>query len=201
MRVIGLTGSIGMGKSTTAAMLRRLGLPVHDADAVVHRLTAPGGPALAAIARRFPGVVGEDGRLDRAALGARVFGDRVALKDLEAILHPLVRAAERRFLQCARRMRKRAVVLDIPLLYETGGDARCDAVWVASAAPIIQAQRVLRRPGMTRDRLRAIRARQTPDAVKRRRADAVIPTGLGRRTAWNAAVRALHKLLREPRDA
>ncbi len=200
MRVIGLTGSIGMGKSTTAAMLRRLGLPVHDADAVVHGLTAPGGPALAAIAARFPGVVA-DGVLDRAALGARVFGDRAALKDLEVILHPLVRAAERRFLQRARRMRKPAVVLDIPLLYETGGDARCDAVWVASAGPTIQAQRVLRRPGMTRDRLKAIRARQTADAVKRRRADAVIPTGLGRRAAWNAVVRTLHKLLREPRDA
>lgn len=200
MRVIGLTGSIGMGKSTTAAMLRRLGLPVHDADAVVHGLTAPGGSALAPIAARFPGVVA-DGVLDRAALGARVFGDRAALKDLEAILHPLVRAAERRFLQRARRMRKPAVVLDIPLLYETGGDKRCDAVWVASAGPTIQAQRVLRRPGMTRDRLKAIRARQTADAVKRRRADAVIPTGLGRRAAWNAVVRTLHKLLREPRDA
>lgn len=200
MRVIGLTGSIGMGKSTTAAMLRRLGLPVHDADAVVHRLTAPGGLALGPIAARFPGVVA-DGALDRAALGARVFGDRAALKDLEAILHPLVRAAERRFLQRARRMRKRAVVLDIPLLYETGGEARCDTVWVASAGPTIQAQRVLRRSGMTRDRLKAIRARQTADAVKRRRADAVIPTGLGRRAAWNAVVRTLHKLLREPRDA
>lgn len=201
MRVIGLTGSIGMGKSTTAAMLRRLGLPVHDADAVVHCLTAPGGLALAAIAARFPGVVDAEGRLDRAALGARVFGDRAALKDLEAILHPLVRAAERAFLQRARRMRRRAVVLDIPLLYETGGESRCDAVWVASAGPTIQAQRVLRRPGMTRDRLKAIRARQTADAVKRRRADAVIPTGLGRRSAWNAVVRSLHQLLREPRDA
>lgn len=194
MRVIGLTGSIGMGKSTTARMLRRLGVPLHDADAVVHRLTAPGGRAVAAIAARFPGVVDETGAVDRKRLGARVFGDAAALKDLEAILHPLVRDAERRFLQRARRDRKAVVAIDIPLLFETRGENRCDAVWVASAPPAIQSQRVLRRPGMSRARLDAIRARQTPDALKRKRADLVIPTGLGRRFAWNRVVRGLARL-------
>jgi dephospho-CoA kinase len=194
MRVIGLTGSIGMGKSTTARMLRRLGVPLHDADAAVHRLTAPGGPAVAAIGARFPGVVDETGAVDRKRLGACVFGDTAALKDLEAILHPLVRDAERRFLQRARRARKAVVAIDIPLLFETGGENRCDAVWVASAPPTIQSQRVLRRPGMSRVRLEAIRARQIPDAVKRKRADLVIPTGLGMRFAWNRVVRGLARL-------
>lgn len=194
MRVIGLTGSIGMGKSTTARMLRRLGVPLHDADAAVHRLTGPGGRAVAAIGARFPGVVGANGAVDRKLLGARVFGDPAALGDLEAILHPLVRDEERKFMQRNRRARKSVVAIDIPLLYETGGETRCDAVWVASASPSIQAQRVLRRPGMTPARLAAIRARQVPDAVKRKRADVVIPTGLGRRFAWNAVVRGLARL-------
>lgn len=194
MRVIGLTGSIGMGKSTTAQMLRRLGVPLHDADAAVHRLTAPGGRAVAAIAARFPGVVDASGAVDRKRLGTRVFGDAAALKDLEAILHPLVRDAERRFLQRARRARRPVVAIDIPLLFETKGEGRCDAVWVASAPRTIQSQRVLRRPGMTRARLDAIRARQIPDAAKRKRADVVIPTGLGRRFAWNRVVRGLARL-------
>jgi len=194
MRVIGLTGSIGMGKSTTAQMLRRLGVPVHDADATVHRLTGPGGRAVPAIAARFPGVVDANGAVDRKRLGARVFGDAAALKDLEGILHPLVRDEERRFRQRNRRLGKRVVVVDIPLLFETGGEKRCDAVWVASAPAAIQAQRVLRRPGMTRDRLAAIRVRQTPDAAKRKRADMVIPTGLGRRVARDAVIRGLARL-------
>lgn len=194
MQVIGLTGSIGMGKSTTARMLRRLGVPLHDADAAVHRLTAPGGRAVAAISARFPGVVDAAGGIDRTRLGARVFGDAAALKDLEAILHPLVRDAERRFLQRARRARMPVVAIDIPLLFETRGENRCDAVWVASAPPTIQSQRVLRRPGMSPERFEAIRARQTPDAIKRKRADLVIPTGLGLRFAWNRVVRGLARL-------
>lgn len=193
MRVIGLTGSIAMGKSTTAAMLRRLGIPVHDADAAVHRLTAPKGRAVAAIAARFPGVVDETGAVDRRLLGPRVFKDPKELKALEAILHPLVKDEEKRFMQRQYREKRRLVVLDIPLLFETRGQGRCDAVWVVSAPRLLQTQRVLRRPGMTGDRLAAVRARQIPDAEKRRRADLVIPTGLGRRPAWNAVIRGLKK--------
>jgi len=179
MIVLGLTGSVGMGKSTAAAMLRRLGVPVHDADRVVHRLMAKGGAAVPAIARAFPGAV-RDGAVDRAALGRIVFADAAALKSLEDILHPMVRAAERRFLAAAARRRVPLVVLDVPLLYETGGDARCDAVAVVSAPPLIQRQRVLARPGMTAARLDAILRQQMPDREKRRRADFVVPSGLGR---------------------
>lgn len=191
MRVIGLTGSIAMGKSTTAAMLRRLGIPVHDADAAVHRLTAAGGRAVAAIAARFPGVLDAKGAVDRRVLGPRVFENPSELKALERILHPLVKEEEARFMQRQRRARRSLVVLDIPLLFETRGEGRCDEVWVVSAPRIIQTQRVLRRPGMNRDRLSAIRARQIADALKRRRADRVISTGLGRRFAWDAVVRNL----------
>jgi len=197
MRVIGLTGSIAMGKSTTAAMLRRLGIPVHDADAAVHRLTGPKGRAVAAIAARFPGVVDETGAVDRRLLGPRVFKDKKELKALEAILHPLVKDEEKRFMQRQYREKRRLVVLDIPLLFETRGEGRCSAVWVVSAPRLLQTQRVLRRPGMTGDRLAAVRARQIPDAQKRRRADLVVPTGLGRRVAWNAVIRGLGKLGRK----
>jgi len=193
MRVIGLTGSIAMGKSTTAAMLRRLGIPVHDADAAVHRLTAPKGRAVAAIAARFPGCLDARGAVDRRIRGPRVFKDRNELKALEEILHPLVKNEERRFMQRQYREKRPLVVLDIPLLFETRGQGRCDAVWVVSAPRLLQTQRVLRRPGMTGDRLAAVRARQIPDAEKRRRADLVIPTGLGRRAAWNAVIRGLKK--------
>lgn len=180
MKILGLTGSIGMGKSTAAAMLRRLGVPVHDADAVVHRLFEPGGGAVPPVAAAFPGVV-KDGRVDRAELGRRVFGDPGAMARLEAIVHPLVRAAERRFLDSHRRRNTALVVLDIPLLFETGGERRADRVAVVSCPAFLQAQRVLRRPGMSPERLAAIRARQMPDAAKRRRADFVVPTGIGRR--------------------
>lgn len=190
MIVFGLTGSIGMGKSTAARQLRRLGLPVHDADAAVHRLMAKGGAAVPAIAAAFPMAV-RNGVVDRKALGARVFHDRPALRRLEGILHPLVRREERRFLARARRQRRRAVVLDIPLLFETGGVRRCDAVLVVSAPSFVQARRVLARPGMTPERLHAIRASQMPDHQKRRRADAVIPTGLGMRPALRALIVAL----------
>jgi dephospho-CoA kinase len=197
MIVLGLTGSIGMGKSTAAAMLRRLGVPVHDADATVHRLLGPGGGAVAPVARAFPGGVIEDARtgrtrIDRAALGRLVFADSAALHRLEAILHPLVRADERRF---RRRMQARHVpliVLDIPLLFESGGDRRCDATVVVTAPARIQRARVMARQGMTEERFAAILAKQMPDAEKRRRADFVVQTGLGR----NATLRRLAAIVR-----
>ena len=179
-RVIGLTGSIGMGKSTAAAMLREAGLPVFDADAEVHRMMAPGGAAVAPVGAAFPGVVA-DGAVDRAALGARVFADREALRRLERIVHPLVGRAERAFLRRAARERKPAVVRDVPLLFETGGERRCDWTVVVSAPAHIQAARVLARPGASRERLEQVRAQQMADAQKRKRADVVIPTGAGRR--------------------
>ncbi|TAN75433.1 MAG: dephospho-CoA kinase [Magnetospirillum sp.] len=197
MRILGLTGSIGMGKTTTAAMLRRLGVPVHDADATVHALFASGGAAAAAVGAAFPGVIGTDGAVDRARLGAIVFGDATALKRLEAIVHPLVRRAERDFLARHRRRRTALVVLDVPLLFETGGRRRCDGVAVVSCAAFLQAQRVLARPGMTTERLAAIRAKQMPDAEKRRRADFVIPTGMGKPLALRR-LKAAVRVMREP---
>ncbi len=179
MLVIGLTGSIGMGKSTAAAMLRRLGLPVHDADAAVHRQMACGGAAVSAVEAAFPGVT-RDAAIDRGLLGAKVLADSAALKRLEAILHPLVRAEARAFLAKQARLRRLLAVLDIPLLFETGGDRLCDAVIVVSAPPFIQRARVLRRPGMTDAKMQAILARQLPDAEKRRRADFVVHTGLNK---------------------
>jgi dephospho-CoA kinase len=180
MVILGLTGSIGMGKSTAAAAFRRLGLPVHDADAAVRRLMGPGGKAVDAVAGAFPGVRGADGGIDHAVLGDRVFGDAQALARLEGLLHPLVRADETAFLKRCARRREPVVVLDIPLLFETGAEARCDAVVVVSAPERVQRRRVLRRPAMTEEKLAAILARQTPDREKRRRADFVVLTGLGR---------------------
>ena len=197
MIVLGLTGSIGMGKSTAAALLRRLGIPVHDADAVVHRLQAKGGAAVAAIAAAFPGGV-KEGRVDRQALGRIVFADKAALKKLEAILHPLVRREEQKFLAQARARRRGLVALDIPLLFETHAEQRCDHVMVVSAPRYVQLGRVLRRPGMTRERLAGIEARQLPDIVKRVRADTVIDTGLGRRHSLQA-IRRTVRLLRKRR--
>ena len=179
MIILGLTGSIGMGKSTAAAEFRRLGVPVHDADAAVHGFLGPGGDALTAIDRLFPGVVSERG-VDRKALGNKVFGDDTALNSLESVLHPLVRSAERRFLADAARRRVPLVLLDIPLLFETGGERRCDAVAVVSAPSRVQRQRVLARPGMTTEKLDAVLARQVADDEKRRRADFIIPTGIGK---------------------
>jgi len=182
MIILGLTGSIGMGKTTAAAMFRAEGVPVHDADAAVHRLIGPGGSAVAAVADAFPGVETQDG-IDRARLGKAVFGDDAALARLEAILHPMVRRSERAFLRRHSARRRRLVVLDIPLLFETGAERRCDRVAVVSAPAYVQAQRVLSRPGMTRDKFAAILARQVPDAEKRRLADFVIQSGLGRHHA------------------
>lgn len=179
MKILGLTGSIGMGKSTAAAMLRRLGVPVHDADAVVHGLLGPNGAAVPAIAAAFPGVV-DHNAVNRAALGQLVFGHPAQLRKLEAILHPLVRRAEAEFLKRQRRYGTKLVVLDIPLLFETKAHRRCDLVAVVTAPPFVQAARVLRRPGMSPARLAAIRAQQMADADKRRRADLVLPTGTGK---------------------
>jgi dephospho-CoA kinase len=193
--VLGLTGSIGMGKSTAASTLRRMGLPVHDADRSVHALLARGGAAVGAVEAAFPGVT-RDGAVDRTDLGRRVFGDDAALKRLETILHPMVQAEERRFLQSCRARRRPLAVLDIPLLFETEGERRCDAVVALTAPQFLQDQRVLKRKGMSRQRLGEIRARQMPDAEKRRRADYVVQTGLGKRASWAALRRIVRKLQR-----
>ncbi|MDW3205489.1 MAG: dephospho-CoA kinase [Alphaproteobacteria bacterium] len=193
MIVIGLTGSIGMGKSTASAMLRGLGVPVHDADATVHRLTGPGGAAVPAIEAAFPGAT-KDGAVDRAALGPKVFGDPAALKTLESILHPMVAADRDGFLKSCMLHGRRAAVLDVPLLFETGGERLCDLTIAVTAPLFIQAQRVLARPGMTPEKLRDIRARQMPEGEKRRRADIVIWSSLGRRPV----LRALENTLKMP---
>lgn len=172
-----------MGKSTAADMLRRMGIPVHDSDATVHRLMAPGGAALPAIETAFPGCV-VDGAVDRRRLGAQVFTDPKALERLEAILHPMVTRESQRFLALQARHGHRLVALDIPLLLETGQRYRIDMLLVVSAPYFIQRMRVLARPGMTEERFKQILARQVPDAVKRRHADRIIPTGLGRGETW-----------------
>ena len=195
MFVLGLTGSIGMGKSAAATMLRRMGLPLHDADKAVHRLLAKGGAAVAAIEAAFPDVV-IDGAVDRQRLGAQVFEDRAALEGLEAILHPAVRRAARAFLRQQARGGQSLVGLDIPLLFETGGEALCDAVIVVSAPRFVQQARVLSRPGMTPARLRAIQAKQMPDRDKRRRADFVVNTGLSKAETLRQ-LRAVVTLLRQ----
>ncbi|MEK7245117.1 MAG: dephospho-CoA kinase [Pseudomonadota bacterium] len=179
MLIVGLTGSVAMGKSKAALAFRRLGVPVHDADAAVRRLLAKDTAAIARIAEAFPGAV-RNGVADRAFLAARVFADTAALRGLEAILHPPVRRLTRKFLALAARRREKIVVLDIPLLFETGGERGCDLVVVVDAPAFVQAKRFLARPGMTRERLAATRARQTPAREKFRRADAVIRTGLDR---------------------
>jgi dephospho-CoA kinase len=186
-----------MGKSTAAAMFRSLGIPVHDADAEVHRLLGAGGAAVAAVGRAFPGVtVGP--AVDRSRLGRAVFGDDAALDRLEALLHPMVQAATRKFIARQHRARRRLIVLDIPLLFETGSERRCDATMVLTAPPFVQAQRVLRRPGMSAERLAAIRARQMPDGEKRRRADFVVNTGLSRHYTRAQIIRAVRVLEARP---
>ena len=193
MKIIGLTGGIGMGKSTASAAFRRHGVPIFDADQAVHDLQAVGGRAVKPIEAAFPGTT-RGGAVDREALRRVVLGNPAALKQLERIVHPLVRDAEKRFLGAARRAGKSLVVLDIPLLLETGGEKRVDKVVVVSAPAAVQAVRVMRRPGMTRERLAAIRARQMPDAAKRRKADIVIHSGLSRHFAVAAIRRLMHRL-------
>ena len=176
MLVLGLTGSIGMGKSTTAAMFRDEGVPVHDADAAVHELYR--GTAVAPVEAAFSGVT-RDGVIDRDRLRTRVLGDAEALRRLEGIVHPLVRAARDAFLAEARAGGESLVVLDIPLLFEIDAERDCDRVVVVSASEAVQKARVLARPGMTEPQFSAILAKQVPDAEKRRRADWVIDTGSG----------------------
>ena len=178
MLIIGLTGSIGAGKTATAAMFRDHGVPVHDADAAVHRLYDVGGAAVEKVAAAFPGVeVG--GRIDRERLSARVVDDAAALRRLEEIVHPLVREQEAAFLADARARKLRFVVLEIPLLFETGAEKRCDLVVTVSAPPDILRERVLSRAGMTEEKLAGLLAQQTSDAEKRRRAHFVIETAHG----------------------
>jgi dephospho-CoA kinase len=181
MIITGLTGSIGMGKSAAAAMLRRLRVPVHDADATVHALLGPGGRAVPAVLAAFPDTGSLETGIDRPELGRRVFGNPAALHRLERILHPKVAARERLFLAACARRRAPIVILDVPLLYETGGERRCDAVLVVSAPGFLQRQRVLARPGMTAKRFSDILAKQMPDREKRRHTRYVVETGLDKR--------------------
>jgi dephospho-CoA kinase len=176
MFVIGLTGSIGMGKSTTARFFAEAGVPVHDADATVHRLYE--GEAAPAIEAAFPGST-TGGKVDRARLAALVLGDKAALRQLEAVVHPLVREAEIKFLAQAERAGAPVAVLDIPLLFETGGQERVDAVVTVSAPPEIQRARLLERPGMTDEKLETLIANQLPDPEKRRRADFIVDSSQG----------------------
>jgi dephospho-CoA kinase len=176
MFVLGLTGSVAMGKSTTARFFAAEGVPVHDADAAVHRLYE--GDAVPIIEAAFPGTTA-GGKVDRVKLGSRVINDLAALRQLEAIVHPLVQDAERRFLADAQAKGAPVAVLDIPLLFETGGDRRVDAVVVATAPAEVQRARVLERPGMTGQKLDAMLARQLPDSEKRLRADFVVDTSRG----------------------
>ena len=178
--VIGLTGSIGMGKTTASAMLYRLGLPVCDSDSLVHKMLAKGGAAVPFVSDVFDDVV-SDGAIDRAALGRQAFGNAEALKQLEQIMHPLVRAAQKKFIKNCSGRRLFAAVLDVPLLFEVKTDKYCDLTLVVSAPRFVQEKRVLARPGMTRERLQATLERQMPDLEKQKRADIVVQTGLNKR--------------------
>lgn len=189
MVVIGLTGSIGMGKSTTAQFFAEAGVPIHDADLAVHRLYA--GEAAPLIEAAFPGVTAPNG-VNRAKLAERVLGDAAALHRLEGIVHPLVRREELKFLAAAESARAPVAVLDIPLLFETGGDGRVDAVVVVTAPPETQRARVFERAGMTEEKFQALLTKQMPDAEKRRRADFVVDTSHG----FDSARAQVHAILR-----
>jgi dephospho-CoA kinase len=196
MFVIGLTGSIGMGKTTTARFFADAGVPVHDADATVHRLYD--GEATAAIEAAFPGTT-VGGKVDRNKLAARVVGDQAALRQLEAIVHPLVRQEEARFLAEAEKAGAPVAVLDIPLLLETRGEDRVDAIVTVSAPPEVQRERVLQRPGITEEKLEAMIANQLPDAEKRRRADFIVDTSQGFDTARAQVAQILRAVAKMPR--
>ena len=176
MKILGLTGSIGMGKSTTAKLFAEAGVPVYDADATVH--TVYQGEAVQAIEAAFPGTTA-DGKVDRARLSAKVVHDPAAIQRLEQIVHPMLRSYHQKFLQDAEQAGVPVVVMDVPLLFETGGEKRVDAVVVVTTAPEVQRERILARGTMTAETLDAILARQTPDAEKRRRADFVVDTSDG----------------------
>ncbi len=194
MIILGLTGSIGMGKSTTSRMFADAGAMVWDADAAVHRLYAPGGAAVGPLGEAFPGVV-VDGMVDRTRLAEALGQDQAAFARLEAIVHPLVAQSRANDLARAREEGQRLAVLDIPLLFETGGDQWVDAVVVVSADAAIQRQRVLARPGMTEERFQAILNRQMPDAEKRRRADFIVDTGHGLEAAQQQVARIVDTVL------
>lgn len=178
MKIVALTGSIGMGKSTTSTMFQDLGVPIWDADAAVHRLYSPGGAAIAPLQALIPEAIGPEG-VDRGVLTARILRDATLLKQIEAIVHPLVGKDRADFLAAAREKGAPLVIVDVPLLFETGGEAYVDAVIVVSCPADIQKARVLARPGMTDEKFQAILARQTPDEIKRAKSDFVIETGLG----------------------
>ena len=178
MKIIGLTGSIGMGKSTTAAMFRAAGIPVYDADAAVHAAYDVGGIAVGPVGEAFPGVV-KSGRVDREALRQAVLGNPEAMQKLNGIVHPLIGRDRAQVFEAARASGADMIVLDIPLIFETGGERNMDVVIVVSAPPEMQRERVLAREGMSPERLAAILAQQIPDAEKRARADYVIDTGRG----------------------
>lgn len=178
MKIVALTGSIGMGKSTTSAMFKDLGVPIWDADAAVHRLYSLGGAAVSPIQALIPEAIGPEG-VDRSILTSKILHDPGILKQIEAIVHPLVGKDRADFLAAARDQGVPLVLVDVPLLFETGGEAYVDAVIVVSCSPEMQRNRVLARPGMTEEKFASILARQTPDEVKRAKSDFVIDTGLG----------------------
>jgi dephospho-CoA kinase len=194
MLVIGLTGGIGMGKSTVAKMFGNFGIPAFNADDAVHALQAPRGGAIPAIAAAFPGTV-HDGVLNRAALRKIVLSDPAALRQLERIMHPMVRRMETDFRAAARRLQRRAILLDIPLLFETGLDQRMDVSLTVSCPPDVQIRRVLRRGTMSAAQIATVIAKQMPDAQKRARADYVIRTGLSRFHTYQTVCRLIEVLL------
>lgn len=196
--IIGLTGSIGMGKTTIARMFARQGAAVCDSDAIVHKLLGVGGKAVKAVAKVFPDTLTAHG-IDRKKLGKEVFSDAEKLKKLEAILHPLVQAEQEQFIRRMKRKGKKTIVLDIPLLFETGAEKRCHSVMVVSAPQFIQAQRVLSRPTMTQEKFDGILARQMPDNEKRKRADRVIDTGLGKARSYQQVMNIV-RLAKTPTD-
>jgi dephospho-CoA kinase len=198
MMLVALTGSLAMGKSETARMFAELGCPVFDADLEVHRLYAAGGAAVPAVAALFPAAL-VDGAIDRARLSALLLADPAALPQLESIVHPLVRDAEARFIEAASAVEQPFVILDIPLLFETGRDSDMDRIVVVSAPAEIQRQRALARPGMTEAKLARLLARQTSDADKRARADFIVETGRGLEDAFDQ-VRRIVSRLREEAD-
>ena len=190
MIILGVTGSIAMGKSTVAAMLSSLNIPIHDADKTVHTLFNKNGEAYHQLVRTFPEAEGVDG-IDRAKLGREVFGNPAKLKQLENLLHPLVRKTRDEFIKKQNRYGTKLIILDVPLLYETGGEKNCDKVLVVSAPFFIQRQRALSRHGMTQTKFSDILKRQLPDHEKRKRADFIVPTGLGKAYTY----RVLRKLI------
>lgn len=179
MKIIGLTGSIGMGKSATARLFREAGIPVFDSDACVHALYDAGGAAVGPVEAAFPGSLAEDGSIDRARLSRQLNDDPDGFARLEAIVHPLVAEARQHFLDAARKDGADIVILDVPLLFETGGHEHVDAVIAVHAPHDVRRERVLQRPGMTEDKLTAIIARQTPDSVKLEKADYIVETSGG----------------------